>query len=359
MPRFSPPLDTRRLPQEFAPGAPVRNVIFLLGDGMGFGQISAARLALYGPNGRLFLERFPATGWVSTHSIDDVSTDSAAGASALFSGFKTRNRMLSQSPDGIPYETVLEAGLARGMRGAVITTTTVWDASPAALLSHHPHRRQSEEIVRQMAASGVELLIGEAPATADVEAERRLAGLVAAFTAAGYREVRSWEELSALPADSEEKVLALLPPGRIADRKGSPTTAELAELALARISRGDRGFFLFLEDEDTDTHSHRGNLDRVVQAVAALDVVAEKAVEFARQDGKTLVLTTADHETGGLTVFEGREGEPLDYRWVTDDHSAAPVPIFAFGPGSERFVGVLDNTEIARILDDLLALELF
>lgn len=349
-----------RLVNQFPPEARPRNVILILGDGLGFHQISAARMALEGVNGRLFMERFPVTGWMWTHSIRELYTDSAAGASALATGFKTEPLMLSQTPEGTPQKTFLEAGLEKGMRAALITTSVIFDASPSAFVVHHDHRRDYPEVNAQIAASGVELLLSEG---VDQESERwkeLWPTLEDLYRAKGYRIVESWEELASVDPGDPAKIAAFLPPDSLAkERATKPLLSDLSGLALERLGSSEKGFFLFVEEEDTDTHSHRGNMDRVVSAMAALDDVTRQAVEFARTNGETLILITADHETGALTLLGGKDGETLDYRWISDNHSSGPVPLLAYGPGAERFSGVLDNTEIPRILDELLELGLF
>ena len=349
-----------RLVQGFPPEARPRNVILILGDGLGFHQISAARMALKGVNGRLFMERFPVTGWMWTHSLNQLYTDSAAGASALATGFKTEPLMLSQTPEGQPQKTFLEAAMERGMRGAMITTSTIFDATPAAFVVHHDYRRDYPEVTSQMAASGVELLLGEALLRDDDEWSDLWATILMNYRSQGYQIAKTWTQLKELEASSAEKVVGFLPPDSLTkERNTTPVLADLSALALERLGDAEEGFFLLVEDEDTDTHSHRGNMDRVIDAVAALDAVAQQAVEFADANGETLVLITADHETGALALLDGDDGAHLGYRWLSGDHSASPVPLLAYGPGAERFSGVFDNTEIPRILDELLDLGLF
>lgn len=374
-----PPLDFRprpggeRLAADFPAGARPTNVVLIVGDGMGFSQLAAARAEYAGVAGRLFIERLPFSGWVTTYSLDDLYTDSAAAATAFATGVKTRTAMLSRTPDGRSHPTVLELGLARGMRAGLITTTTVLDATPAAFVAHVDSRRDYAEIAAQMAASGVELLVGEA-LTADTP-ERRAAAprLRPIFTAAGYRWVASWAALTGAlagdggPPGPPGKVIAQLPAGTLATSGRTVPLVDVAALALARLAgasggvggggRG-RGFFLLVEDEDADTGSHQADLPRVTAAVHALDQVAELAVDFARGDGATLVLVTADHETGGLIYTGGAAGGPAAYFWATSGHTGSPVPIFAYGPGAERFTGVLDNTDVALLLADLLGLDL-
>ena len=337
---------------------PVRNVILVVGDGLGFNQLTAARAELVGPNGRLFLETLPVATWVTTHSVDNLYTDSAASATALATGFKTVKGMLSQTPEGSPLRTLAESALAGGGRVGLVTSTLILDATPAAFLSHVANRSQWEDIAAQMAASGAELLVSEGYEPKNEERRERMAQILATFEAAGYRHITSWEALQATAAAGPgERTLALLPPESIA-RGRSPSLAQLTELALRRLGSDESGFFLLVEDEESDTASHYNELARVVAAVADLDEVVRTAVEFARVDGETLVLVTADHETGGFLVYEGPEGGTMRYRYSSEHHTNGPVPLLAFGPGAERFSGVLDNTDVPRLVSALTGWEL-
>ena len=148
-----PPVDFSPRPaieqlKTFPAEAQPKSVVIVLGDGMGLAQLLAARVEAEGVHGRLFLERFPFTGWVTTYAADALYTDSASAATALWSGFKTRPRMLGRTPDGRSPRTILEAGLASGMRGGLITTTSVFDATPAGLVAHADSRRDRVEIAR-------------------------------------------------------------------------------------------------------------------------------------------------------------------------------------------------------------------
>lgn len=335
-----------------AAAPPVRNVILIVGDGMGFNQIAAARAELVGPNGRLFMETLPVATWVTTHTANDLYTDSASSASALATGFKTAEKMVSQSLDGTPRRTLAQALLAAGGRVGLVTSTVIVDATPAAFLAHAADRYDWPTIAEQMAASGAELLVSESYEPKSEKWKEIVAQVLEAFVEAGFEHVTSWEALQAAATEPGGRTLALLPQESIA-RERSPSLAQIAELALHRLGGGDEGFFLLVEDEETDSGGHDNDLDRVVAAVADLDEVTRRAVEFARADGETLVLVTADHETGGLLVYEGAAGETMRYRYSSDQHTNGPVPLLAYGPGAERFSGVLDNTDVARLVSAL------
>ncbi len=345
-----------RLERAAAPEGAVRNLILIVGDGMGFNHLAAARAEIAGVNGRLFLERLPIAGWVSSPSLEKLRTDSASSATALASGEKTLPGMLGRTPDGRSPGTLLEAAIERGLRAGLITSSVIVDATPAAFVAHVESRDMYEEIAAQMAASGVDLLVSEGPGGSTGASRELAAAAIGRFEQAGFRVFREWPELRAAPP-AGAPVLALLEAGAIADRR-DPSLADLAAFALERLSATGEGFFLLVEDEETDSGGHANDLSRVVAAVRDLDEVARLSVDFARRAGDTLVVVTADHETGGLVLLDGAAGGRLSYYWSSRDHTAAPVPLLAYGPGAERLAGVLDISEIPGILAGLMALDL-
>lgn len=348
------PVDTPpALVQDFPAGSEVRNVVLLIGDGMGFGHVLGARAALVGMNGRLALERLPVTGWLTTHSARGLITDSAAGATALATGFKTGLYRVGVDPEGRRLPSLMEAASARGKAVGLVTDSYLWDATPAAFSTHVESRRDYAAIAAQMAASGFALLIGEeiGALAGDDEGGAMLAGFRA------YRVVRDAGELrSALLGDAP--VLGLFAAGAIDDPEREPRLDELTTLALARLARDDDGFALLLETEETDTGAHAHDFGRVTRGMAALDRAVAEAVDFARRDRRTLVVVTADHDTGGLALTDGDDGELLRVHWSTAGHTGNPVPLFAYGPGAERLGGAHDNTEVAWVLAELLGLRL-
>ncbi len=345
-----------RLPR-FGPDQKPKNLILLIGDGMGFSQLTGARMALKGPNGRLTLERFPVTGWSSTHSATEVYTDSAAGASALATGFKTDPSHLSVSPDGQPQETLFEKALSNGKALGLVTDSMIFDATPSAFGAHRPYRRDYAEIAEQLMVLKPEVLVGETRSSFD--RDEAWQARFRRFEEAGYARLDALasldQALSFDPAQGQGPWLGLYPAGSIADADTEPGLAALAVLALKQLSQNPNGFVLMVETEETDTASHRGDFDRMVEGIRALDQVAEIAVDFASAARDTLVLATADHETGGLAILGGDHGQSQRVRWATGNHSAEPVPVLAYGPGSEAFTGVLDNAEVGRLLADLLS----
>jgi alkaline phosphatase len=329
------------------------NVVILIGDGMGFGHVLAARAALAGVRGRLAMERLPVTGWLTTYPSGRLITDSAAAATALATGRKTVNRRVGTTPEGEPIASLTAAARERGKAIGLVTDSYMWDATPASFAAHVGDRREHEEVAAQMAASGFEVILGEEDP--GLAADDDGGDVSASFASRGYQVVRRPE---ALADASGGPILALFETGAVDDPARPPELADLAAFALGRLAQDPDGFLLLVETEETDTAAHRHDFDRLVRGMAALDRAVEVVADFASRDRRTLVVVTADHETGGLSLLDGREGGPLKIRWATDGHTGNPVPLFAYGPGAEALGGARDNTEVPRILARLLRLEL-
>lgn len=332
-----------------------RNLIILIGDGMGFGQVLGARAALVGIDGRLRMERLPVTGWVTTYSTNRMLTDSAAAATALATGFKTEMLHIAMTPEGRPVRTLLEAAASRGQAVGLLTDSYLWDATPASFAAHVSDRRQYADIADQMADSGFDLLLGEE--RRGLDGDDPGGEMLTAFEERGYSLARDADALASA-LEGQAPVLGLFAAGSLHQPDRAPNLVDLTSQALGRLARHPEGFALMIETEETDTASHGNDFERMVLGMSALDGAVRLAVDFARRDGATLVLVTADHDTGGLSLRGGMEGEPLRVSWATVGHTGNPVPLFAYGPGSHRLGGVRDNTEVARILADILGLDL-
>jgi alkaline phosphatase len=352
---------SRRVPGAPDDGVRPVNVVLVIGDGMGVGQVSTASALLHGPAGGLVLETAPVTGLMTTYAGDILVTDSAASATAMATGFKAPKKALSVLADGRAPATLFEAARAAGMATGVVTTSGLVDATPAGFTVHAEKRDHHAEILGDMLASGSEVLIGGdwsayPKALDDAELQDMLARIDRLGADAGYSVVR---DLSGLDR-AGPRVLALFPPRRSGGDAHGPPLTGLAAAAIDRLAAGDRGFVLLVESEVTDGAGHHNDVAEVVDAVAELDAAVASILAWAEPRGDTLVIVTADHDTGGLGIVDGAYDDAVaEVRWATDGHTAQWVPVFAFGPGAHRFGGVVDNTGIARIVGDLLGLEGF
>jgi alkaline phosphatase len=364
---FRPPVETSREPlriadaprqprfeQPAAAEAP-RSMILIVGDGLGFSELEASRLLLRGIGGQLTLDRLPITGWQTTRSADDVVTDSAAAATALATGHKTDNGAVGIGADGKRLKSLFDAGRDRGKGLGVITDSYLWDATPSAFYAHRAKRKEYAAIAGDLASKGLDVAIGtERHGFEDDDDDD--GPVLSVFTRQGFALAHDWAGIEG--SDRGRKLVGVFPSNAITPIEGASLLPKLVEHALARLAANPEGFLLVIETEETDTGSHENILDQTRRGVAALDATVAVAADFVARDGRTLMLVTADHETGGLSFLKGKAGKSLEFTWATGSHTGEPVPVFAYGPGAERFTGVHDNTDLPRLLAGLLGLDL-
>ncbi|MBI2214643.1 MAG: alkaline phosphatase [Acidobacteria bacterium] len=329
-----------------------KNLILVVGDGMGLTQLAAARFALRGPDGILWIQALPSTALVRTQSSSSLVTDSAAAATAIATGVRVANGVVSVDPAGASLPTLFERARARGLSAGLVTTARITDATPAAFSAHVASRDDELEIAKQQAASGIEVLLGCNPEKflpPSRGGERKDgADLAAALRAAGYATTL---DPAALSASSSGRLFGLFA------EKNRPPLPALTRAALDTIASDPEGFVLLVESEETDSASHNHQLERLIRGMNELDEAVRVALEFAKADGNTLVVVTADHETGGMQLVESKTERTLGVRWSTGKHTGQPVPLYAWGPGSARFDGEIDNTEVHDLLTAALGLD--
>jgi alkaline phosphatase len=317
----------------------VKNVILLIGDGMGLSHLYAAYTANRGAL-NIFNMRF--SGLSKTSSFDSYITDSAPGSTAFASGVKTRNRSVGVDVDGRPL--VLLPGILKqkGLKTGLVTSGDLSDATPADFYAHQSDRRNREAIVLDLQNAGIDLIMGSPP-----DVDTALQALLPAYTV-----VKKPSEV----LDLNRQWVVSDPIAGKSVRDGRGIWLQTAfDKTLSLLATHPEGFFLMAEGAQIDYGGHANVLPYVVTEVADFDQVVAKAMAFADQNGETLVLVTADHETGGLTLLDG------DYKtgyvsgqFSTNDHTATPVPVFAYGPRAQLFTGVYENTAVFyKILEAL------
>ena len=327
------------------------NIVLLIGDGMGVSQVTAAKIEL----GTLHMERLTAGGFVTTFASNRLVTDSAASGTAFATGHKTYNGAISVSPDKEPLKTVLEYAEERGLATGLVTTCSITHATPAVFAAHVDSRQNEKEIARQMTASGVDVLFGggwsyflpnSEPGGVRTDGLNLLDELRERMPVA-----LSVEEFRNLP--DTDAAAALFYPGHpptVASRE--PSLAEMTGRALEILSRDEDGFFVMIEGSQIDWAGHENDHDWLMDEMADFDETVGVVMDFAEMHGRTLVVVTADHETGAYSVLDGSLERNLVTRpdFGSGDHSAAMVPVLAFGPGSAAFGGIQDNTDLGRTL---------
>jgi alkaline phosphatase len=344
-------------------------VILFIGDGMGTEHLEAGRWAAVGQRGQLAMDTLPVSGMLRTASENSTRinpTDSAAAATALATGVKTKNGYIGVDEDGAALETILEIAEGQGMATGLVTTAQVTDATPAAFAAHVSDRYRMQEVALQMLESGVDVLLGGG------ENDFLPRSIDGKYPSPGNRTDRKNLILNNLgiPGGFDEWVwdaagLAAVNPaadrliGLFADevmpRPYSPTLAQMTEAAIGILSRDPEGFFLMVEGGGIDRAAHDRDARNVIGDVTGFDEAVQVGLEYAALHPDTLVIVAADHETGGLTAspssgkrgsFHMPDGTPFNVSFSTSIHTNRDVPVTAAGPGAPGLEGTHDLTAV-------------
>ncbi|MEO0225368.1 MAG: alkaline phosphatase [candidate division WOR-3 bacterium] len=340
----------------------VRNIIFFIGDGMGLAQVQAARIKSKGALGRLNMELMPVTGLVNTCAADKLITDSGAGGTALASGVKTNIFAIGVDPLGNPFRTVLEACQRQGMSTGIVVTSSITHATPATFAAHCSSRSAEPEIAEQLIYKKVNILLGggkEFFLPKKVAGSKRVdnRNLIKEAKKLGYTFVDNKESLI---KTEKNYILGLFQMGHMLTDSAEPSLALMTQKAIEILSQDPDGFFLMVEGSQIDWKCHTNQTDSMIEQTLMLDEAVKVGLEFALRDSHTIVIVTADHETGGLGILGGAiTGDSLICGWLSKDHTAIMVPIFAFGPKAMMFTGVHENSEIPSILARITEIEPF
>ncbi|HPS91214.1 MAG TPA: alkaline phosphatase [Methanothrix sp.] len=386
-----------------------KNVILLIGDGMGFPQLTLARIEKSNENlseyasVNLSMDGMEQTGYVSTNSANSFVTDSAPAATAMATGEKTNNGVLSEDKTAIPKKrdgnnltTILELAEKDGLSTGLITTTRITHATPAAFYAHVDNRDNESEIASQLLKSGTDVILGGGQqyfvGRNHTDPAGKMGGrdddrdLLADFASQGYSLVFNRTGLEKLDAAKTGRILGLFSSShmqyeldRISSEDKQPSLSSMTRKAIEILSRNPKGFFLMVEGGRIDHAGHERNLSKISSDTLAFDEAVKSALDFASKKNDTLVIVTADHECGGLvlqpenlTDYEGGLLDPIfasgtvrtagpRHDFITEmeeaTHTAVDVPIMASGPGAEKVShGKIDNTRIFEIMKVALGL---
>lgn len=331
--------------RDLSQAAPAQNIILLIGDGMGLSQVSST---FYFQEETPNFVRFPYIGLHQPQPTDARITDSAAGATAFATGYKSYNAAIGVDGDTIPRETILEIAARRGMKTGVIATSSITHATPASFYAHVPDRNMHEAIAAQLLTAPVDFFAGGG---IQFFAHRNDGvNYLDSLRHHGF----TTDTMGLLSkVDPYKKYGFLLAPDglpRIQDGRGD-FLPRATELALDHLSENERGFFLMVEGSQIDWGGHANDARYIIQEMQDFDKTLQVALDFAEKQGNTLVVVTADHETGGFALSAAEVRRRGDYRHIqptfsTGGHTAALIPVFAYGPGAERFAGIYQNSDI-------------
>ena len=362
-----------------------KNVIYLIGDGMGFGAVSSLLLSEDAQTG---FEMAPVIGLNETQSANNHVTDSPAGGTALATGTRTRNGFLGVDPDTVQLTSILKKAQAMGKKTGIVVNTTLTEATPGAFYAGVPSRSMSYKIAEQFTQSGVDVAIG-AGLSAFINRPDSV-DMTAVLIGKGYDVYLDWKSVlntnsekfvgilemsdvhrrnksskTASAADGAEVCLA----AKLAAEGGNIDTVRFSEpveylgkactKALEQLSKNaPDGFFLMIESAIIDGYGHNNDSEGMVEEMKEFDTTLKILVDYVNKHPETLLVVTADHETGGTGVgYKGHavgEQVPVHLTFSTKGHSGTVVPIFAYGAGAEKFAGIFKNWEIPGVIEGLM-----
>ena len=361
------------------------NIIYLIGDGMGFGAVSSLLLSEDSVTG---FEMAPVVGLSETCSANNHVTDSPAGGTALATGTRTRNGYLGVDPDGTPLTSVLRKAQALGKHTGIVVNTTLTEATPAAFYAGVTSRSKTYDIALQFTESDVDVAIG-AGLSHFINRPDSL-DLTATLIEKGYDVYLDW---ASVLNTSSDRFVGILPFGDVHRRESNNSTAGAADgqevclaaqlaaaddkgeqtqlseptvylekaaaKALDLLSRkGGEGYFLMIESAIIDGYGHNNDSDGMIADMMEFDRLLRQLVSYVNEHPKTLLVVTADHETGGTAVgynsHEVGTKKPIRLTFSTKGHSGTVVPVFAYGTGADHFAGIMKNIDIPNRIEELM-----
>ncbi len=338
--------DVTIYPQKFKAKKP-KNVIFMIGDGMGVSHVFAALTA---NQGKLFLNNFKYTGYSKTQSASDYVTDSAAGGTALACGVKTYNGGLGVNKDTVAVKSLLEMAEDKNLSTGLVSTSAITHATPASFIAHQSSRSKYENVATDFLKTDIDVFIGGGMNHFTKRKDGR--NLLEDLAAKNYRVETDMDKIATVKSGKLAGLTAEMHNPRLAERGDMLPVA--TETAINILSNNKKGFFLMVEGSAIDWGSHANSTIYVIEDMLDFDRSIGKALEFAAKDKETLIVVTADHETGGLTLTAGNEETGMvKGAYATKSHSAVMVPVFAYGPGAENFTGIMDNTDVHKRIKEL------
>jgi len=319
-----------------------KNIILLIGDGTGLNQITLSRMAISGVNSRLYIDQLPYSGISLTHSADNIITDSAAAATAWATGTKTKNKFISVTPNEKVLTSLTEAIFKKGYLSGIVATSSITHATPAAFYAHVNNRYKEKKIASQLQNSNINIAFGGGLNFFDLSA-----------TNDQIKYIYDLDELKNINTSSK-RIIGLFDNDGIRRSPDRPSQQLMTKKALDILAKRTvecSGFFLMTEGSQIDWASHDNDASRMITEFRDFDLSIKYAVEFINTRDDTLLIVTADHETGGLQILK-EDNDLVHIQWGTGSHTGIPVGVFSYGPGAELFTGTMDNTEIhTKILE--------
>lgn len=319
------------------------NVILMIADGTGLSQISASQF--FNPKTSNY-ERFKHIGLIKTSSATDFITDSAAGATAFASGIKTYNGAIGVDKDAISKPTILEELETKGYKSGIVATSAITHATPASFYAHVKYRKMEEEIAEALTHSKVDFFAGGGLQFFNNRSDKK--DLIAELQTNGFEIETQFLNTDAFLSPDKKYGYLLAEEGmpKMIDGRG-PFLKNATGLGINYLAQNSSPFFMMIEGSQIDWGGHANDANYLIGEMLDFDDTLGYILDFAQKDGNTLVIVTADHETGGFTLAaQDKDYNVLNPIFSTEGHSATMVPVFAYGPGAENFSGIYENTEI-------------
>lgn len=320
-----------------------KNIILMIGDGMGTTQLYSAYVA---NKGHLSVERCKYAGFALTYCADSLITDSGAAGTAIATGFKTNRKMIGMTPDSLPRPSILKYAEQYNLATGIVVACDLTHATPAAFVANNLLRYNYEEIALDYLKTDVDVFIGGG---LDRFIHRKDSlNLADSLLARNYKIIYT---LDSIKSANGKKIAGLLydkHPPKFDDGRGD--LLKIGSLkAIEVLKKNKNGFFMMVEGSQIDWAAHDNQNDDLVSEVLDFDRTVNAVLDFAEKDGETLVIITADHETGGYAIFDGNlEKGIVKGAFTQGEHTGVMVPVFAYGPGAEAFTGIMENTDIFK-----------
>ncbi|MBL7965559.1 MAG: alkaline phosphatase [Prolixibacteraceae bacterium] len=332
-------------------GKKVKNVILMIGDGMGLVQVSAAWVANHG---KLNIDNFTSTGFSRTWCANKLITDSGAAGTAMATGTKTNYHSISVDTQGNVLTSLTDLAHQNGLKTGIVVTCNLPDATPAAFCANNIDREKEEEIAADYLNCSVDYIFGAGREKFSKRTDKR--DLLDEMRQKGYQVCTNWDETAKI---KQGKVFAVPMEGQLPLAKERGDLFGKASLhAIELLNKNKKGFFAMLEGSRIDDCGHWNDMPKLMEEVFDFDQTIGKVLQWAEKDGQTLVIVLADHETGGLTLLDGEiKTGTVSGNFSTKGHSGIMVPVYAYGPGAETFSGIFENTEVFHKIVEVLKLK--
>lgn len=321
---------------KFDPNSKPMNILLMIGDGNGLAQISAA---MFANRGQLSITNIKDIGLIKTSAFDDLITDSAAGATAMATGQKTNNRAIGLGPNGEVLPNLVDVASGKGYRTGIITTDAIYGATPSSFYAHVRDRDNTDGILKDLKTSKLDFFIAGGASY--------IAELGKVFKPITLTEFTNLKNKTAIFLGKSK--MPTLGMGR------GDMLPNSVKKSMEVLSKDGEPFFMVVEGAQIDNGGHSNNIATIIDEMLDFDETVAEVLKFADTTGNTLVLITADHETSGFGIVGGNlEKGEVQGDFLTIDHTAIMVPLFAYGPQAQNFKGVYENSEIFTKLQKIM-----